>query len=157
MTDKKVIEKARDHPLEGFFNIESETTMVPSVQRTSDVVESTKYDSKDTEIDKQFQEIYDTALEAYETQYDAAEMVEGRYKARTQEIAVQLLNTALNAAANKATLKTNKEKIRVAEMKIKGGVPTIDGDMVTGDRNAILKALKEAKKVMDKAPIEAER
>ena len=147
-TDEEIIDKASAHPMEDLFDIESETTNVPTVQRTTQMATSVDhpYDDKDNEIDEQFQEIYDTALEAYGAQSQEAELVEGKYKARNQEIAVQFLNTALAAAANKGTLKNNKEKLALAALKIsqsaREGGPNKDG-LVTGDRNAILRALRE--------------
>jgi hypothetical protein len=67
-------------------------------------------DPKDNEIEKQFQEIYETAMSAYEALFQEVDLVEGKYKARTGEVAVQFLNTALNAAGNKMKLKQGKDK-----------------------------------------------
>ena len=155
--DEKIVDEKHSHPLEDVFDIEQQSTNMPTVQRDTDLVDATTdatvkhpYDNKDSEIDGQFQEVYDTAMEAFSTQAQEAELVEGRYKARNQEIAVQFLNTALNAAANKGTLKNNKEKLAIAALKVKTGTGnTTNNNMVVGDRNEILRALREKKAAQD--------
>ena len=57
------------------------------------------------------QEVYDAAMGGFETQMDEAEIVEGKYKARNGEVAVQFLNAALNAAKEKSGLKQHKDKV----------------------------------------------
>jgi ABC-type Na+ efflux pump permease subunit len=151
-------EKTIEHPLEDFFGIEEGTTNVPTIQRTTELVEATVYDDKDTEVDEQFQEVYDIALEAFEAQAEEAELVEGKYRARNHEIAAQYLTIALNAANSKGTLKGNRDKNRINELKLaqsqKGPIESKDG-MITGNRNDIMKALMEAKVLSEqKKPID---
>lgn len=151
MTTKKT-----EHPLEDIFDIESGSTELnlPSVRDRITEITTTEsadglYDDIDLSIESQFQEVYDTALEAYQIQADEAELVEGKYKARNQEIAVQLLQTALNAAANRSTLKTNKEKIRIAEMKTRSSGSVTNNNTIVGTTSEILKMMREAKKAED--------
>ena len=146
-TEEDITEKNMAHPMEDLFDIDSGSTSVPAVKRTTELSTSVEhpYDDKDNEIDEQFQEIYDLALEAFGAQSQEAELVEGKYKARNQEIAVQFLNTALNAAANKGTLKNNKEKMAIAAKKVDASAKpggTTNNNLIVGDRNDILRALR---------------
>ena len=98
--------KQIDHPLEEVLDLEPGTTLVPALpERSTELVVTDEYDNKDNEIEQQFQEIYDAAMDAYETQALDAEKVEPKYRARNQEVAVQYLNAALNAAKEKAGMK----------------------------------------------------
>ena len=74
------IEKPTSNPLEELLDIEPNTTLMPAIKRETELVVDTRYDSKDTEIEDQFQEIYDLALEAFDAQSQEAELVEGKYK-----------------------------------------------------------------------------
>ena len=86
------------------------------------------------------------ALEAYEAQAEEAELVEGRYKARNAEIAVQFLNTALNAANSRGTLKANKDKLRVAEAKVSKGGGGTTNNTIVGTTSEILALMRDAQK-----------
>lgn len=144
MTDKKNVEIPINHPMEGVLDIEEGTTNVPAVKRTSEVAVAVTYDKKDSEIDEQFQEIYDLSLEAYEIQAQEAELVEGKYKARAGEVAAQYLTIALNAAKDKATLKINKDKSTIQAEKLSGSGKLTQNNLIVGDRNDIIKALLQS-------------
>lgn len=137
---RKEIEKAIEHPLEGVFEIESGTTMVPQTVRSTELIVSDQYDEKDTEIEQQFQEVYDAGMSAFEQQFGEADMVEGKYKARAGEVAVQFLNAALAAAQAKSTLKIHKDKLTVDVMK--GIKPnTVNNNLIVASQADILKKL----------------
>jgi len=138
------IETAIYHPLEGVLDIEPGTTMLPSIERESDTVTTGDYDEKDNEIDGQFQEIFDVAMSAYETQVQEAEMVEGKYKARNSEVAVQFLNAALAAVREKSSIKQHKDKVKVAQNKVTGP-STVHNTQnnIIADRNELLKAFNK--------------
>lgn len=138
-TETKEIEVAIEHPLEEIFDIESGTTVMPRTEKTTELVATDEYDDKDNEIEKQFQEIYDAALSAFEDQVAEAEVIEGKYKARNMEVGVQLLNAALNAAKEKSSLKQHKDKTAIAKGKLNGG--TTNNTLIVADRNDILKAM----------------
>jgi len=140
-TDSKEIEVIVEHPMEEILNIESNTTIVPRIEHTSELVVDDQYDAKDDEIDKQIQDIYDAAMGAFETQMEEAELVEGKYKARNGEVAVQFLNTALSAAREKSGLKQHKDKIAIAQNKLKGGPSTVNNNLIVADRNELLKEM----------------
>lgn len=139
-SDSKEIEVPIEHPLEEVFDIEAGTTLIPRTEKTTDMVQATEYDEKDNEIEDQFQEIYDKAIAAFDDQVIEAEVVEGKYKARNMEVAVQLLNSALAAAKEKSGMKQHKDKTALAKGKLTGsGTTNYNTQVVVADRNDILK------------------
>lgn len=141
-TETKDTEKLINHPLEETFDIEENTTVVPYKEVKTEVVEHKPYDPKDVELDEQFQEVYDSAFEAFENTREDIEMIDPKYKARNSEVAVQYLNTALAAAKEKSTLKQHSDKVVLSENKITSG-PAGNGDNVIVDRNELLRALQD--------------
>ena len=137
--DNKVT-KVIEHPLEGVFDIDRGSTEVEVYERDSEIVESREYDDKDQEIDSQFQEIYDSAMDGYDLLSEELHSVEGKYKARVGEVSVQHLNAALNAASHKAKLKEHKDKLETK----KGGSShvTTNNTLVIDDRSALMKELR---------------
>jgi len=131
-------EELIEHPLEEVFDIKAGSTLVEYEEKLPTVIEQPPaYDSKDVEIEEQYQEVYDCAMDAYENQMEETEGVEGRYKARNGEIAAQFLNTALHAAKEKANLKEHKDKIESND-------PSSPNKVVNNlvlDRNELLKML----------------
>ncbi len=141
--NKKEIEIAMQHPLEDVFDIEEGTTMVPKTIVQTDIVPYEHFDAKDDELDEQFQNVHDAAMTAFEQQQEESEVIDPKYKARTAEVAVQYLNTALNATSAKAQLKQMKEKLEVSKAKV-GAKMTETGMQV--DRNEILRMFAEKEK-----------
>lgn len=132
-----------NHPMEGVLDIDPQSTMHNVLERqTTNIAATTTeaYDNKDTEIETQFQEVYDAAMDAYDSQMGTSELVEGRYAARNGEVAVQFLNTALAAAKEKSNVKQHKDKLSVSRGKI-SGTGTTNNNLIVADRNDILKAL----------------
>ena len=138
MSESKEVEVLKAHPIEDMFDIESGSTVTTKIERTTELVEADEYDDKDDEIEEQIQEIYDSAMGAFETQMDEAELVEGKYKARNGEVAVQFLNAALNAAKEKSSLKQHKDKLSVSKGKL-GAKVGGDTNIIVADRNDILR------------------
>lgn len=139
MTSNKTT-KTIDHPLEDVFDIERGTTEVEVYNHEGELVKADEYDKKDDEIDGQFQEIYDSAMEGYDLLAEELIKVEGKYKARMGEVSVQHLNAALNAAAHKAKLKEHKDKL---ESKSKTPSSVTNNTLVV-DRNDLLEELRQA-------------
>ena len=138
--------KVIDHPLEDFFDIEKGTTEVTVYERGGDsiegeLVQAEEFDDKDREIEEQFEEVYNVAMEGYDLLADEMLKVEGKYKARVGEVSVQHLNTALNAASLKARLKEHKDKLE-AKTKTPANV-TNNNTLIVDDRSALLRQLKE--------------
>lgn len=128
-----------EHPLEEVFDIEPGTTIIPTVVRSTEMTVAHQYDEKDTEIEGQFQEIYDSALGAFEELFQETQVIEGKYKARSGEVAVQFLNAALAAAQSKSGLKQHKDKLITAVK----GPSTVNNNLIVGDRNDILRKLRD--------------
>lgn len=107
-------------------------------------IEHTEYDDKDKEIETQFQDIYNKAIDAFDTQVDATEDIEGKYLARNSEVANQLLNTALAAAKEKSNLKKHSDHLRTKKAnnnpETPGGTTNIQNNIVM-DRNELLKIM----------------
>lgn len=147
MDTKKVQkEKLVEHPMEGILDIESKSTSIPITERqTTDIAETTTeaYDDKDIEIETQFQEVYDAAMDAFDDQNSQTDQVEGRYQARNGEVAAQFLNTALQAAKEKSNTKQHKDKLSIARGKLTGAGNATGGNLIVADRNDILKAFQD--------------
>lgn len=132
--------EAIDHPLEELLDIESCTTLTEVVDdRNTELVATFDMDDKDKEIDSQIQEVYDTAMSAFDQQALAAEKVEPKFRARSQEVAVQFLTVALNAAREKSLIKQHKDKLVVSRNK--QGPRTLNQNLIVADRNDILKQI----------------
>jgi len=110
--DIAMVEKIISHPCEDVFDIESGTTVMSVPEpRSTELVQSQTYDDKDAEIEEQYQEIYDKAMDAFDDIQNDMEGIEGKFKARNNEVGVQFLNAALNAAKEKSRMKEHKDKI----------------------------------------------
>ncbi len=139
-----------NHPLEQVFDIEEGTTLMPTIVRTTEIVAAETYDDKDNEIEGQFQEVYDAAMGAFESQFQETELVEGKYKARSGEVAVQFLNAALQAAQAKSSLKQHKDKITV-DINGKTAPKTVNNNLIVGSQADILDRLESMMGKKDEA------
>lgn len=151
MAKTKITETKKEttHPLEEYFDIEEGSTEIVEYERETELVESEDYDEKDNEIEENYQEIYDRAMEGYDVLADEIEECDPKYKARIGEVSLQHLNVALNAAKNKAHMKEHKDKLKAKERS--GGNKTVNNTLIV-DRNTLLKEImdsKARKKVID--------
>lgn len=139
MTKKTLVtvKKTIEHPLEDVFDIEPCTTQVERVEQQTELVPIAEYDAKDSEIEGDFQEVYDKAMSGYEKIQDECEDIEGRYLPRMMEVGVQHLNMALAAAGAKARLKEMKDKLNG---KKPAGPSSITNNIVMG-REELLRRL----------------
>lgn len=115
-------------------------TKLPSVNIIHD-----PYDSKDEEIEIQFQTVYDKAMDAFDTQQELSEDVEGKFLARNGEVANQLLGTALSAAKEKANLKHHSDQLQLKKSGLapdNGNTTNIQNNNILMDRNDLLKMMK---------------
>lgn len=127
-----------EHPMEEVLDIEPGTTIATVVERSTELVVAEEFDEKDNEIEGQMQEVYDAAMSAFEQQSMDSEVIEPKYRARNQEVAVQFLNTALSAVKEKSSLKQHKDRINIDRVKAaKAG--TTNNNLIVADRNEILK------------------
>lgn len=152
----ETIEVETTHHMEEVFDIEPGTTLVETQQSSTEMVVPEEYDEKDVEIEDQYQEVYDAAMDAYEGS-TGPEMqdIEPKYRARNMEVSVQYLNTALNAAKHKADLKTHKDKIAIAAKSAKAGSRTVNNNLIV-DRNELLKQIMGRGEVNEKPVIDGD-
>ena len=141
MSESKKVTKTIEHPMEEFFDIEPGTTEVQVYEREGELITAEGYDEKDREIDGQFEEIYDAAMEGYDMLAEELHKVEGKYKARVGEVSVQHLNAALNAANSKARLKESKDKLEAKKVAGPSSVTT-NNTLVVTDRNKFIEQLQ---------------
>ena len=127
------------HPMEDVLGITPNTTEIQLEKRSTELVECEQYDEKDKELEDQFQEVYDIALDAFEIHSQDTETLEGRYKARNAEVAANFLNTALAAAREKAALKQHKDKL-VRSGGNGVGPHTVNNNIII-DRNELLRTI----------------
>lgn len=145
MTDKFIkVEEESEHPLEDFFNITPGTTVTEHVEHNSEmvVVDHQTYDEKDKEIEGQFEEVYNAAMETFYDTIEAVADIEPKYKNKSREVAVQFLNAALMAADKKAVMKANKDKL---EHKVSTNNYTQNN--LIFDRNELLEQIRSGKTI----------
>lgn len=137
--EKQIIEVETEHQLETVFGIEPGTTPVEVQQSSTELVPVETYDNKDGEIETQFQEVYNAAMDAYESSTgNEMQDIDPKYRARNAEVAVQYLNTALNAAKHKADMKMHKDKLGLATRTAKDRGKTVNNNLIV-DRNDLLR------------------
>lgn len=154
MSDEDKPTKLVNHPMEEVLDIESGSTTLPAITRQKQTTEQAEeYDNKDREIEEQFEEIYDLALTSFERQAEDSELVQGQYKARSNEIAGQFLNTALAAAKEKASLKQHKDKQTLASNKATTPGSMTQNNIIVGDRNAILRTIMGTDSTPESPPV----
>jgi hypothetical protein len=98
-------------------------------------------DEEDKEITKKIDDIYDSAMEAYQNQTAYVEILEPRYAARNAEVAANYLNTALNAVSLKAKVKGDKRKTAGGFIPFANNNTT--NNVVVADRNQLLRMIME--------------
>ena len=123
------------HPLEDLFDMPSGTTLITTETRIEEPnTEHVSYDEKDSEIDNQFQTIFDLALDAYNEQLNVMEDLEPSFTLKNAELANHYLQTALEAAKSKMQMKQSKDKLSKAAAK------TVNNNLIM-DRNDMLKLM----------------
>lgn len=141
---KKVKEK-RGHALEKFFNVPEESTEMERVVVSYPLKKSNEYDDKDAEIEKELHNVFEKAMEGYESLSEILDNVEPKYRARIAEVAATYLNTALNASTKRAGQKESIQKLKQKQQEIDkkaSGSKTTNNIVFNGDRNEFLKFLR---------------
>lgn len=105
------------NPLDALFETEQPTEMVEYEQATEGELAALQseapapeIDEEDIEINKKIDQVYDAAIDTFQNQMAYTEIVEPRYAARNAEVAANYLNIALNAAATRAKVKSDRKK-----------------------------------------------
>lgn len=141
-------EKNIEHPLEEVFNLEPASTVVEYKEILPEPpIQHVEYDQKDLAIESQLEEVYATAMSKVVMITDEMERVEGKYKARIGEVTASMLNVALGAIREKRELKQHKDKISTVELKNIKSVTNNNNVLVVSDRNELLRALKDMKRI----------
>ena len=145
MTIRKIdqIIKLGTHPLEDHFDMDKGSTEIVTTKRKTELEKYAPYDSKDAEIEEDYQLVMDSALDMVDKireQIDGG--TEAKFLARLAEVAGQQLNIALSAAEKKAKLKDSKDKFEFRKVSAPGN-KTINNNNLTVimDRNEMLKAM----------------
>lgn len=126
-------EEAADH------NEITEYDQVPA----SDVIVSPQEpqkDQEDIENDARFDEVYTAAKEAFDNQMAYTEIIEPRYAARNAEVAANFLNLALQAAATKARVKTDRKRA-TAFIPGANGASKVTNNTIVASREEILRMI----------------
>lgn len=150
------IVKLGKHPLEEHFDIEQGTTEIVTTRRRTEPENYEPYDSKDKELEQDYQLIMDNALDMVDRLKEHIDGgAEAKFLARLAEVAGQQLGLALSAAEKKAKLKDNKDKF-IHRKNTAPGNKTINHNNMTivMDRNQMLQALLEQKQEDDIIDVE---
>jgi len=107
-------------------------------------------DEDDELVEERLDQVYDAAMDAFETQNGFTEIIDPKYAARNAEVSANFLNIALNAAATRAKVKVDRKRTN----SMAGFVPYAQGksttNVVIASREEILKMVTidgEAKEV----------
>lgn len=131
-----------NHNFETIFDIEGNTTLrssqpVPIID--NDLCNT--YDTKDCEIELQYQSIYETAMLSYESQIINIEKGSmDNTSPRVYEVANEYLKTALDCVKAKADLKKSKDKMFNVK-SVNQDNRSITNNNIIMDRNELLKQL----------------
>lgn len=142
----EIIEVPYEHPAEQIFDLEPGSTIIDQVIATSEPTEQPiQYDDKDQEINEQFQQVFDAAFGAFESQRMSTEGMNPQFQNRALEVASTFLNTALAAASAKSQFKQAKDKI----VKPTGNVNNTTNNLIM-DRDDMLRMLMAQKQNAEK-------
>lgn len=97
-------------------------------------------DQEDIENDARFDEVYTAAKEAFDNQMAYTEIIEPRYAARNAEVAANFLNLALQAAATKARVKTDRKRA-TAFIPGANGASKVTNNTIVASREEILRMI----------------
>ena len=144
MRKTKVEEVQVEHPLEHLFGIDPMSTMMPVVSSEMSSIETPLFDDKDKEIETQFDQITALALDGYDAQVMDLEKIDPKYRARSNEVAIQYLNTALSSTQQKMNLKKHRDLL--TSKVVKG--TNITNNVLVADRNELLRMMMNGESVV---------
>lgn len=131
-------EKFVTHSFESIFDIEDGTTIIE--QDTLPMIQNSEcelYDTKDSEIEEQYQIIFNAALQAFSNQIEAIDRGgDPATNHKVLDVANNFLKTALDSTKAKADLKKSKDKNIIAS-----STKNITNNNLIIDRNELLKQL----------------
>lgn len=131
-----------EHPLEKLFGLEPMSTQMVVQSSEIETVETPLFDEKDKEIEGELQEVYRLALDGYDSMVGDLDNIEPKYRCRGNEVALQYLNTALQASRQKMDLKRHRDLL--TSKVLKGGFQSsVTNNVLVADRNELLKFMRD--------------
>jgi len=128
------------HPLEQVFDLETNSTqrslVTPTPIETLPAVVTAQYDDKDSSIDSELAAVHAEAMAVANEMKSQMTFADPRGLPRMGEVAIQALNTALDAIKQKADIKKHKDKLAAS-----GGIDAVNNvtnNTLIIDRSALL-------------------
>lgn len=128
------------HPLEQVFDLETNSTqrsvVTPTPVETLPAVVTAQYDQKDNSIEAELSAVHTEAMAVANEMKSQMSFADPRGLPRMGEVAIQALNTALDAIKQKADIKKHKDKIALT-----GGAESVNNvtnNTLIIDRSALL-------------------
>lgn len=137
------IKQLTSHPLEDVLGIEENTTEVIRYERNTELLEYDPFDDKEKEIEKQYQEIADLAINSYKKLDEITENADTKLVARLTEVKMQSLNMALGALEKRARLKETKDRAIAKADAVKQKGNTTNQAVFIMDRNQMLSMMRD--------------
>lgn len=142
MTTRKTerVTKTTEHAFEESLGVPSGTTETEMVKVTSEPCQHESYDEKDSEIEDDFVDIQDKAVELYELLLDELSGAEPGKVARLAEVANSALNTALAASDRRRNMKEHIDKLKQKERmgNKSGGPKTTNNNLIVATHEQVL-------------------
>lgn len=128
------------HPLEQVFDLEQnstvKSTIAPTPVETLHAVVTAQYDEKDNSIEAELSTVQAEALAVAAEMKSQMSFADPRGLPRMGEVAIQALNTALDAIKQKADIKKHKDKL-AASSGI-DSISNVTNNTLIIDRSAML-------------------
>jgi len=128
------------HPLENVFDLEEHSTqrslVAPTPVETLPAITTAQYDEKDSSIDTELAAVQAEAMAVANEMKSQMAFADPRGLPRMGEVAIQALNTALDAIKQKADIKKHKDKLASS-----GGIDSVNNvtnNTLIIDRSALL-------------------
>lgn len=129
-------ENSDDFDIENEYGMtEAEKGNVVPTEPTPDVK-----DDDDIKIEARIDEVYDAAMNAFNTQNSYTEVIEPRYAARNAEVAAGYLAIALNAANSRSKVKVDRKRANQAFIPYANGGKSTTNVLIA-NREEILKMI----------------
>lgn len=149
MTKKetKTVTRQSENSIENVLGVPSGTTEIEETKVNLIPVEYEEYDDKDRELEEDYVDIQERALELYETVLDKLDDASPDKIARLVEVATAVLNTSLTAVEKRRIQKEVKDKIlekqRSSKNPKRGGNTT--NNIVVGTHSDLISLIAQAK------------
>jgi hypothetical protein len=140
------------HPLDSVFNMrEDELDIEQQYSMTEVPVSATPVapteapvdlkDEDDKLIEQRIDEVYDSAIAAFQNQSAYLEVIEPRFAARNAEVAANYLNIALAAANSRAKVKTDRKRANAPFVPFNNNGGKTVNNMIVASREEMLRMI----------------